>query len=155
MEKGSVVYERVELGKRITPRQWPGIRSVLGLSLLLGMPVAGQSPFPQFPSANSGQYGQHSPESNNPFGQDPNSPEQKRIRALNAERQKSLVSDAEKLLKLAKELNDELAQSDSGTMNAQQLHKVEEIGKLAKSVKEKMSFTAGGFPSLTIQPPIQ
>lgn len=149
------MYETIELGNRITMRLRQGVRSVLGLILLLGLPVAGQSPYPQFPSANNGQYGQHYPDSGNPSEQDPNSPEQKRIRALNAARQKSLVSDAEKLLKLAKELNDELAQSDSGTMNAQQLHKVEEIGKLAKSVKEKMSFTAGGFPTLTIQPPIQ
>lgn len=123
--------------------------------LLLGLPIAGQSPFQQFPTPNSGQYGKHYPDPNSPFGQDPNSPEQKRIRALNVERQKSLVSDTEKLLKLARELNDELAQNTSGTMSPEQLRKVEEIGKLAKSVKEKMSFTAGGFPSLTIQPPIQ
>ena len=147
--------ERVESGKRTISRLRPAVRSVLGLTLLLGLPVAGQSPYPQYPIPSTGPYGQHYPDANSPFGQDPNSPEQKRIRALNAERQKSLVSDAEKLLKLAKELNDELAQSNSGTMNPEQLHKVEEIGKLAKSVKEKMSFTAGGFPSLTIQPPIQ
>ena len=155
MGKGSVMNERVESGKRKASMPRPGVWSVVGLTLALGIPVAGQSPFQQFPSANSGQYGQHNPDVDSPFGKDPNSPEQKRIRALNAERQKALVSDAEKLLKLAKELNDELAQSTSGPMNAAQLHKVEEIGKLAKSVKEKMSFTAGGFPSLTIQPPIQ
>ena len=97
--------EGVECGNRTISRLRPVVRSVLGLTLLLGIPVAGPSPYLQFPSPNSGQYGQHYPDSNSPFGQDPNSPEQKRIRALNAERQKSLVSDAEKLLKLAKELN--------------------------------------------------
>lgn len=149
--------ERVQSGTRTISRRFSGLRSVIGLTLLLGIPVAGQSPYQQFPSPNSGtgQYGKHYPDPNSPFGQDPNSPEQKRIRALNAERQKSLVSDAEKLLKLARELNDELAQNTSGAMSAEQLRKVEEIGKLAKSVKEKMSFTAGGFPSLTIPPPIQ
>lgn len=147
--------ERVNSGQRTISRRRSGVRSVLGLTLLLAIPLAGQSPFPQFPSANSGPYSKRNPDSNSPFGQDPNSPEQKRIRALNAERQRTLVADAEKLLKLAKELNDELSQSQSGAMSGEQLHKVEEIGKLAKSVKEKMSFTAGGFPSLTIQPPIQ
>lgn len=146
--------ESIESGKPIKAAGRLALRSVLGLTLLLGIPIAGQSPFPQFPSNASGRYGQHS-DSNGPFGQDPNSPEQKRIRALNAERQKSLVSDTEKLLKLAKELNDEMAQNNSGTMKGDQLHKVEEIGKLAKSVKEKMSFSVGGFPPLTIQPPIQ
>ena len=147
--------ESVQCGTRTISRRFTGLRSVIGLTLLLGIPIAGQSPFQQFPSPNSGQYGKHYPDPNSPFGQDPNSPEQKRMKALNAERQKSLVSDSEKLLRLAKELNDELAQNNSGTMNPEQLRKVEEIGKLAKSVKEKMSFSAGGFPSLTIQPPIQ
>jgi hypothetical protein len=119
---------------------------------VLGIPLAGQSPFQQFPSSNNGP---HYPESDGPLGKDPNSPEQKRMRALNAERHKSLVSDTERLLKLARELNDELAKSESGSMSGQQLHRVEEIGKLAKSVKEKMSYSAGGFPALTIQPPIQ
>ena len=132
------------------------MRSALGLVLLLGLPVAGQSPFPQFP-ANSGRGGQRYPDGT----ADPsaNSPEQKRIKLLNAQRQKALVTDTERLLKLAKELNDEVAQSDSETMNSQQLHKVEEIGKLARSVKEKMSYGVGGVPSvegpLTIQPGIQ
>ena len=78
---------------------------------------------------------------------------------LNADRQKSLVSDAEKLLKLAKELNNEVNQNDTGAMSGEQLHKVEEIGKLAKNVKDKMSYSVGGLPGvsapLTIQPGIQ
>ena len=67
---------------------------------------------------------------------------------LNAERQKSLISDADKLLKLAKELNDEVAGSDSSSMSDEELRKVAEIGKLAKSVKEKMSYSMGGYPGL-------
>ena len=127
------------------------LRSVAGLMLLLGIPVAGQ--YSQFPSTNNGR--QVYPESNGPAGQDSNGPEKKRIQMLNADRQKAIVSDTEKLLKLAKELNDEMAANESGTMSGAQLHKVEEIGKLAKSVKEKMSFSVGGYPALTIQPPIQ
>ena len=60
---------------------------------------------------------------------------------------------------MAKELNDEVAENDSAAMSSEQLRKVEEIGKLASSVKSKMSFSVGGYPSLnaplTIQPGIQ
>ena len=133
-----------------------GLRSVLGLALLLGLPVAGQSPYLQMPS-NNGRPGQNLPD--DVFGQDKNSPDQKRIRLLNAERQKALISDTEKLLKLAKELNDELAASDAGATSDEQLRKVAEIGKLAKSVKDKMSYTPGGYPAvnspLTITPGVQ
>jgi len=136
-----------------------GVRSALGLALVLGIPVAGQSPFPQFPSSRGDRTGQVSPDGNAPVDQGPNSPEKRRMKLLNAERQKSLVTDADKLLKLARELNEEVAQTESGTMSGGQLHKVEEIGKLAKSVKEKMSYSVGGFPNvnspLTIQPGIQ
>jgi hypothetical protein len=135
-----------------------GLRSALGLVFLLGIPLAGQVSFQQSPSINNGRVGQNYPEPNG-MGQDANSPDQKRVRLLNAERQKALVSDTEKLLKLAKELNDEVAVSESGTMSDEQLRKVAEIGKLAKSVKDKMSYTLGGFPGfgtpLTVQPPIQ
>ena len=135
-----------------------GLRPVLGLALLLGIPLAGQVPFQQPPSINNGRVGQGYPDQNG-VGQDANSPDRRRVQMLNAERQKALISDTEKLLKLAKELNDEVAASDSGTMSDEQLRKVAEIGKLAKSVKDKMSFSAGGYPGfgtpLTVQPPIQ
>jgi len=149
------VKGRIDSGKatKLAPRL--RFRFLFGVVILLGIPVAGQSPFPQLPTIGDGRYGQHTGDSNVPLSQDPNSPEQKRFRALNAQRQKDLVSDTEKLLKLAKELNEEMGQDDSGTLKRDQLHKVEEIAKLAKSVKEKMSFTTGGFAPLTIQPPIQ
>jgi hypothetical protein len=120
---------------------------VLGLALLLGIPLAGQSGFQQFPSG-TGHPSRSYPDTSPPFGQDANSPDQKRMRLLNAERQKQIISETEKLLKLAQELNDEVAASDSSSMNDEQLRKVAEIGKLAKSVKEKMSYSVGGYPRL-------
>jgi len=142
-------------------RNWPSarlrlaIRPVLGIALILGIPVAGQ--YPQFPSTNNGR--QVYPDSSGQLGQDSNNPDKKRIKLLNAERQKTLVSDADRLLKLAKELNDEVAANDSASLNGQQLRKLDEIGKLAKSVKEKMSYSMGGYPSvnspLTVPPGIQ
>jgi len=136
------------------------VRSVLGLILLMGIPVSGQSPYPQFPSTNSGRNGQLYPDNSGQFGPDSNnSPDKKRMKMLNTERQKALVSDTEKLLRLARELNDEVAANDSARLTGEQLHKLDEIGKLARSVKEKMSFSVGGFPSLnsplTIPPGIQ
>jgi len=156
---GRVVGETVLLGEGFESRNRSRarlrfvLRSLVGITLLLGIPVAGQ--FPQIPPTNGGRNGQVYPDSNSQFGEDSNSPEKKRIKLLNAERQKAIVSDTEKLLKLARELNDEVTATDPAAMSGAQLHKVEEIGKLAHSVREKMSFSVGGFPALTIQPPIQ
>ena len=139
-------------------RRHLALRSSLGLALLLGIPVAGQqAPYSQFPSTNRGN--QSYPDSTSPFAQDGNSPDKRRIQLLNAQRHKDLVSDTEKLLKLAKELNDEVGASGSDSLSDAELRKVAEIGKLAKSVKEKMSFSMGGYPSvnspLTIPPGVQ
>ena len=124
------------------------LRLALGVALVLGIPVAGRPSYPQFPSNNSGRASQHNPDSTGPFGDESNSPDKKRMRMLNAERQKALISDTEKLLKLAKELNDEVAESDSTSLSDAQLRKVAEIGKLAHSVREKMSYSTGAFPGL-------
>ena len=134
-----------------------GLRAALGLLLLLGIPVAGQSP--QFPSSITNRMGQHNSDSNIPFGQDANSPDQKRLRLLNAERQKQLISDTQKLLRLARELNEEVAESGSTSMSDGQLRKVAEIGKLARSVKERMRYSMGAYPDvnapLTTSPGVQ
>lgn len=61
-----------------------------------------------------------------------------RLRALNLERQKQLVADTNKLLKLVKELNEEIASENTGNLSGDQLRKVAEIEKLARSVKERM-----------------
>ena len=56
-----------------------------------------------------------------------------------------MVADAGKLLKLAQELNDEVAASNTGSLTPEQLRKIAEIEKLARSVKERM--TAGNVQS--------
>ncbi|MGB0064721.1 MAG: hypothetical protein WBP85_09775 [Terracidiphilus sp.] len=58
--------------------------------------------------------------------------------ALNLQRQKQLVTDSDKLLKLAKELNDEVAVAGPGPLTQEQLDKLNKIEKLARSVKEGM-----------------
>ena len=131
-----------------------GLRLVILLALACG--PAGRS------QVGSGAgMGQPSVRQQFPGRQDMSSPDdyetvmaEKRLRALNAERQKQMVADAEKLLKLARELNDEVAASNSGTLTPEQLHKIAEIEKLARSVKERMvagvlqpeaAFPAPGF----------
>ncbi len=78
---------------------------------------------------------------------------EKRMHALNADRHKSLVSDTDKLVKLARQLDAEIASNPSDGMTPGELHKLGEIEKLAHNVKTKMaqSFEGGpGFRPLTI-----
>jgi len=87
----------------------------------------------------------------------PDDPEQaRRIRMLNAERQKSLVADTVKLLKLANELNAVMAKDDASGPTQAEIRKVAHIEKLARNVEEKMKMTVIGTPNYPnpIQPPI-
>jgi hypothetical protein len=68
----------------------------------------------------------------------------RRLRAYNAARQKALVADTNKLLRLAKELEDEVSRANPDSFTAAQLRKMAEIEKLARSVRQKMTTTAPG-----------
>lgn len=78
--------------------------------------------------------------------------EEKRLLALNAQRQKALVSDTNKLVRLANELGTEISRDNPTELTTAQLHKVAEIEKLAHSVKDKMSTSVRGVPSYVQQP---
>jgi hypothetical protein len=78
---------------------------------------------------------------------------ERRIRALNAERQKQIVADTDKLLKLARELNDEVAKANTGTLTGEELHKIADIEKLARSVRQRMTETVGEAPIMLAAPP--
>ncbi len=75
----------------------------------------------------------------------------RRIRALNIQRQKQIVADADKLLKLARELNEEVAKANTGTLTMDELHKIADIEKLARNVRQRMTDETGEVP--TILPP--
>ena len=77
---------------------------------------------------------------------------EKRLRALNADRQKSMVSDTDKLVKLARQLDAEIASNSSGEMTAEELHKIVEIEKLAHNVKAKMAQSFGSAPQFRPSP---
>jgi hypothetical protein len=113
----------------------------LCLALLLGVQCAAQNG-PPLPSPPPSPYGHHSPADVDMLDSDPVAGE-RRLRALNAERQKSLVSDTNKLLKLTQELEAEISGDNPGSLNPDQLHKIAEIEKLARSVKQKMSLATG------------
>jgi len=78
------------------------------------------------------------------------------LRALNAERRRSLVADTNKLLKLAQELDAEVKSTSGDSLNSAELTKVAEIEKVAHKVKEKMSTSVRGTtdvqPLLFLQP---
>jgi len=87
----------------------------------------------------SDRMGQRQPMAQNAEGEPPDPVfQERRMRALNTERQKEMVSDTDKLLKLTTELNAEIAHANSGELTPDEFHKLEKIEKLAKSVKEKM-----------------
>jgi hypothetical protein len=81
------------------------------------------------------------------------SEEQRRLRALNAQRQKRIVSDASKLLKLTTEFNLEITHATSDSLTQAQLRKVAVIEKLAHDLRENMSATVQ--PTTGIQSPFE
>jgi hypothetical protein len=86
------------------------------------------------------------PQQQGPWG-DNNILAMRQLSALNAERQKALISDTEKLLKLAQELKNEIGSGKSDSYTPEQLRKLASIEKLAHSVKQKMSLTLGPGPT--------
>lgn len=115
------------------------LHRAFALALLLGAPIAAQSPgSPGIPL--------HLQDLSRPnFPHDPASlPETamtaREVKLLNIERQKTIISDTQKILALARELNADSSSPDSTMSNAQRMHKADEIEKLAKNVREKMTY---------------
>lgn len=78
----------------------------------------------------------------------------RRLKAINAQRQKSIVEDTNRLLRLTADLNTEVNSEVKGEhpkqLNADQLRRLAEIEKLAKSVREKMSDAVGSTPPMPV-----
>lgn len=64
--------------------------------------------------------------------------QEKMEKARNADRQKQLVADTDKLLALAKELKEDVDKSNKDMLSIDVVKKAAEIEKLAKSVKDRM-----------------
>lgn len=63
---------------------------------------------------------------------------EKQDKLRNDDRQKQLVSDTDKLLRLATELQAEVAKTDKNVLSVDVIKKADEIERLAHSVKVKM-----------------
>lgn len=126
-----------------------GLRSALALAVLLVLPVAAQTPGPgpAPPQGYHPQRNQLGPDSSDSGVGMTSHMESKRFALLNQMRQKSMVSDAEKLVRLAQELNDD-ANGATPLQAAERVRKTVEIEKLAKEVKEKMTYAIGASPDI-------
>jgi len=72
----------------------------------------------------------------------------KRLEALNADRQRSMVADTDKLVKLAAKLNAQINGAHPVALSDAQLRMVAEIEKLAHSIREKMTTPVGRTPGM-------
>jgi hypothetical protein len=122
-------------------------RQALCLALLLVLPGGAQNGPGTTRPMLSQPIGQHVGGGLTDMGSNDPVDVEKRLRALNAERQKDLVSDTNKLLKLSNELNAEIARANPDSLTAGQIRKLNEIEKLAHSVKDKMSTSVRGVPT--------
>jgi len=138
------------------------MRMLRGMVVLSGLVLAGSSPalLAQFPPAPC-----NSPVCNSSVGTSPVSPatnrgqsgpplqhgidmppqgplegrlERDQAKLRNADRQKQLEADTQKLLALANELKAEVEKSNKDTLSLDVVRKADEIEKLAKSVRDKM-----------------
>jgi hypothetical protein len=133
---------------------------VLWLALVLAFPGGAQigpggtrTPIDQAPGLHLP--GRNLDDVTNDNGNGDEADKEKRLRALNAARQKSMVSDSNKLLKLAGELNAEVSRANPESLTRAQLRKLGEIEKLARGVKEKMSTSVRPMYQQPPLPPIQ
>ena len=124
-----------------------GIAGVVVSAALLG--------WAQYSPSTNGPLIQNLPNSRqNSAGSMENDPifDAKRLRAMNVDRHKSLVSDTDKLVKLARQLDAEIASNPPDELTPDQLRKVAEIEKLARSVKTKMAQSFDGGPRVNQSP---
>jgi hypothetical protein len=109
--------------------------------MFLVLPLAAQSPV--LPGqASGGHFGRQQSQSDSDTGFDGRI-EAKRITQLNLLRQRAMVSDADKLLRLAQELNNDGIGGTPAMSPGDRMRKAAEIEHLAKEVKEKMTYAIG------------
>jgi hypothetical protein len=91
-------------------------------------------------SRQQGGFGQQSIETDPIFVE-------KRMRALNADRHKAIISDADKMVKLARQLDAEIASNPTSELTPAEVQKIATIEKLARNVKTKMAESFSGSPT--------
>ena len=120
---------------------------LIWLALLPAPRCAGQNS-PSSGGGQSGMHGLHSVQGVDQTMTDDPVFQERRLRMLKEAQHKSMVADTDKLLRLAAELNAEIARTGPASLSSEQLRKVAEIEKLARGVKDKMRTTVQGGPGL-------
>ena len=115
------------------------------------VPLGGAQNIPQPHTPLQQPIGHHGP-LDTEMGPD-NPDREKQLNELNRERQKSLVSDTDKIVKLATQLDMEVKNGNSGDLTSSQARMLAEIEKLAHNVRDKMSYSVRG-PSMNPQVPL-
>ncbi len=120
-------------------RLWyvPALLILACASLAASAQSSGEVIFPQAP------VNPHFPDDGSEVGPPDGMQAMRRLRLLNTARQKAMVSDAARLLALARELNNDLTEKRNSISPAEQMKKIAEIEKLARNVKERMSYVEG------------
>ena len=111
--------------------------------LVAGVSSAQQSASPQFPMPDASSA---SPRSGLNRGADDPMTQQaneKRVKELNVLRQKEITTDAAKLLALATELKTRLDKGGEEASSLDMMHKAEQIEKLARNVRARMTEAVG------------
>jgi hypothetical protein len=149
--KFAKIESRSGLVKPSALRLSHGVRRVLWLTLLLALPCVGQNSSQQSvpgQTSNRTMRSQPPPIDQTLGGENVGNPifEARRLRQLNEAQHKSMVSDTDKLLKLATELTAEINSTSPTALTSDQLRKVAEIEKLARGVKDKMRSSLKGAP---------
>lgn len=145
--------DKERLARKAAGARWMACSGVLLALLAVSGAFAQQGPQFGGPPFSQGQM------------QDPMSPtfpgdngnlemQTKRLEALNALRQKSLVSDTNKLVKIAAQLNAEINGAHPHSLTPEQYRMVAEIEKLAHSIREKMVTPVNGIPQMAPPAPI-
>lgn len=141
----SIAYNPDPAGKRKRGRRARFFRSrAIGLGLALGLVGVGHVR-PQITTISQGSQlpspqvvGSMPDPNNGPRDSDP-ALQQQRIQVMKIERHAEVVSDTDKLLKLTKQLNSEVEQSQATSLSRKQVRTLAKIEKLAKNVRQIMS----------------
>ena len=136
---GTLKADLTSAGSTNRPHAGRGTRHALALALLLTLPALTHAQARTTPLHGPPDAPRNTIDSTIPMSDASGTQDERIVRMLNAARQSSMVSDAEKLLKLARELDAEIAASKSGSLTQAQLRKVARIEKLAHSVRVEMS----------------
>jgi hypothetical protein len=132
---------------------WSG--GVLWLLLALALPASGRAQQTGTTNPYPAPHG-FPPQDGSPYGgadQGNSVMMERRLRMINAERQKELVTDTDKLLALATALSSEIAKSNTGALTPEQIRKVAEVEKLAHSVRDKMAMSLRSNPMMNMDSP--